>query len=94
MTTLNRSTQEHLRQLVESAEGIMYEQQELRNELKAKFAEMKAAGFDVRIIRKIIARRKRPQSDVQEEDALLETYMRALEGTPMGDWIEKQEQAA
>lgn len=96
MTTLNTSAQEHLRQLVEAAESIISDQEELKHQLKEKFSEMRAAGFDVSIIRKIIARRKRSQSEVQEEDALLETYMRALgmEGTPMGDWLENEDKAA
>lgn len=96
MTTLNTSAQEHLRQLVEAAESIMAQQQDLKNDLKGKFLEMKSAGFDVKIVRKIIARRKRPQAEVQEEDALLETYMRALgmAGTPMGDWLENEDKAA
>ncbi len=96
MTTLNTSAQEHLRHLVEAAESIISDQEELKRQLKEKFSEMKSAGFDVLIIRKIIARRKRSQSEVQEEDALLETYMRALgmEGTPMGDWLENEDKAA
>lgn len=90
---MDTSTQKQLRQYVEQVEALLAEIDEGKQEVKDKFAEMKSAGFDVKIIRKIIARRKRSKAEVQEEDALLETYMSALgmKGTPMGDYMEREE---
>ena len=42
------------------------------------FAEAKSAGFDVKVMRKIIAERRRDKDAVDEEQALLDVYRRAL----------------
>ena len=41
-------------------------------------AEAKSAGFDVAVIRKILAIRKQEPADVEEQDTLLDLYRRAL----------------
>lgn len=91
--TLPKSAAEQLRQIVEGIESIEAEIKDAKELHKEKYAEAKSSGFDVKIIRKIIARRKRPKSEVQEEEALLDTYLKALEGTPMGDYLRRQEEA-
>jgi uncharacterized protein (UPF0335 family) len=42
------------------------------------FAEAKGNGFDTKIIRKIISIRKRDRNELDEEETMLEVYMRAL----------------
>lgn len=37
-------------------------------------------GFDTKIMRKVIALRKMDQADRQEQEALLDVYMHAIEG--------------
>lgn len=93
MTTLQVSAQQQLRQLVEKIERIEEEIAERKEDHKGVYAEAKGVGFDVKILRKIIARRKRSKSDLQEEDAIMATYMHALgmAGTPMGDYLDQQE---
>ena len=46
----------------------------LRDDVKDVKAEAKAAGFNPKIIAKVLARRKRERADVEEEDALIELY--------------------
>ena len=46
------------------------------------YAEAKANGFDVKVIKKIIAIRRRPAADVAEEEAILELYLQAI-GEPL-----------
>ena len=41
-------------------------------------AEAKARGFDTKIIRKIVALRRRRADDLAEEEAILEMYKAAL----------------
>jgi uncharacterized protein (UPF0335 family) len=41
-------------------------------------AEAKGRGYDVKVLRKIIAMRKRDKDDLDEEEAMLELYMTAL----------------
>lgn len=78
MTTLQGSAQEQLRQLIEQIERLEEEKKATGSDIKDKYAEAKAVGFDPKILRKIISLRKRSQADRQEEEALLATYMHAL----------------
>jgi len=78
MTTLQASSQKQLRQLIEQVERLEEEKKALAGDIRDKYLEAKALGFDVKIMRKIISLRKKSQSDRQEEDALLATYLHAL----------------
>lgn len=63
-----------LKPLVERIERIQTDLEVFKEDEKEAFAEAKARGYDVKIIRKVIARRKRDRTDVEEEDAILELY--------------------
>lgn len=78
MTTLQDSAQKHLRQFVEQIERLEEEKKALADDIKDKFAEAKAVGFDVKALRQILRLRKKSQTDRQEEEAILVTYMHAL----------------
>jgi uncharacterized protein (UPF0335 family) len=41
-------------------------------------AEAKGRGYDTKVIRKVVALRKRDQNDIAEEEAVLEMYKEAL----------------
>jgi uncharacterized protein (UPF0335 family) len=53
-----------------------------------KLTEAKGLGFDVKVLRKILALRKKSQADREEEEAILDVYLEALgmAGTPLGDY--------
>lgn len=78
MTTLQVSTQNQLRQLVEQIERLEEEKKALAGDIRDKFLEAKAVGFDVKALRKIVSLRKKSKADRDEEDAILTTYMHAL----------------
>jgi uncharacterized protein (UPF0335 family) len=78
MTTLQASAQKQLRQFVEQIERLEEDKKALAEDLRDKFAEAKALGFDVKALRQIIRLRKKSKADRQEEEALLEVYMHAL----------------
>lgn len=78
MTTLQASSQNQLRQLIEQIERLEEEKKATAGDIRDKYAEAKALGFDPKIMKKIVSLRKKSQTDRQEEDALLETYMHAL----------------
>ena len=68
-----------IRSFVERIEHLDIELQEL-NELKKEiFAEAKAEGFDVRILKEIIKLRKQDKDERDEHETLLDLYMRAME---------------
>jgi uncharacterized protein (UPF0335 family) len=86
MTTLPASSQNQLRQFIEQLERLEEEKQALAADIRDKLAEAKAQGFDTKIMKKVLLIRKRSKSEREEEGALLDVYMSALEGTPLGDW--------
>lgn len=78
MTTLQASAQKQLRQFIEQIERLEEEKKQLSSDIRDKFTEAKAVGFDVKALRKIISLRKKSQSERQEEQGILEVYMHAL----------------
>jgi len=69
---------EQLLDMVERIEAIEEDMRKLRGDRSEVYAEAKSLGFDTRVMKKIIALRKRDASDVAEEEALMEVYKRAL----------------
>lgn len=92
MTALQSNAQKELRRLIEGVERIEQERKELASDVKDLFAEAKGKGFDVKIMRKILALRKKSAADREEEQAILDVYMAALgmDGTPLGDYADRQ----
>jgi uncharacterized protein (UPF0335 family) len=75
-----RVTAEHLRAIIERIERLEVEKQDAAEAQKEVYAEAKGTGYDTKIIRKVIARRKRDRDDLAEEEAILELYEAAIEG--------------
>ena len=68
-----------IRSFVERIEHIDTELQELNEGKKEVFAEAKAEGFDVKILKEIIKLRKQDQDERDEHETLLDMYMRAMD---------------
>ena len=78
MSTLQASAQNQLRQLVEQIERLEEEKKATASDIKDKYAEAKAVGFDPKVLKKVISLRKKSKTERQEEDAVLTTYLHAL----------------
>ena len=78
MTTLQASAQKQLRQLIEQIERLEEEKKALAGDIRDKYLEAKAVGFDVKALRRIVSLRKKSETDRQEEEAILAVYMHAL----------------
>ncbi len=76
--TLQQSAQNQLRQYIEQIERLEEEKKALTADIREKFLEAKAVGFDPKIMKKVLSLRKRSKTERQEEDAVLETYLHAL----------------
>lgn len=76
--TTYRVTADELRQFIERFERLEAEKKDLAEQQKEVMAEAKARGYDTRVMRKVIALRKRDSDDVAEEEAVLELYKQAL----------------
>ena len=68
-----------IRSFVERVENIDAELAEMNEQKKEVFAEAKAEGFDVKILKEIIKLRKQDKDERDERDTLLDLYMRAME---------------
>ena len=71
-------TAAELRQFIERYEHLEVEKKDIADQQKEVMAEAKGRGYDAKIIRKIIAIRKRNKDDIAEEEAVMEVYMNAL----------------
>ncbi len=67
-----------LRQFVERFERLEAEKKDIADAQKEVMAEAKGRGYDTRVLRKVIALRKRDADDIAEEEAVLEMYKAAL----------------
>lgn len=67
-----------LRQFIERFERLEAEKKEVADQQKEVMAEAKSRGYDTKVLRKVIAIRKRDADDIAEEEAVLEMYKSAL----------------
>lgn len=73
-----RVTADELRQFIERFERLEAEKKDVAEQQKEVMAEAKARGYDTKVMRKVIALRKRDKEDLAEEEAVLELYKEAL----------------
>jgi uncharacterized protein (UPF0335 family) len=71
-------TADELRQFIERAEQLSAEKRDIAEQEKELFAEAKGRGYDTKVMRKVIALRKRKPDEIAEEEAVLEMYKAAL----------------
>ena len=73
-----RVTGEELRQFIERYEHLEAERKDLLDQQKEILAEARNRGYDIRVVRKLMAIRRRDPQEVSEEDAVLQLYKDAL----------------
>ena len=73
-----RVTADELRQFIERFERLEAEKKDVADQQKEVMAEAKGRGYDTKVMRKVIAMRKRDENDLAEEEAVLEMYKEAL----------------
>ena len=69
---------DELRQFIEQFEQLEAEKKDIAERQKEVMAEAKARGYDTKVMKKIVAMRKRDRDDLAEEEAILELYKSAL----------------
>ncbi|WP_299751374.1 DUF2312 domain-containing protein [uncultured Boseongicola sp.] len=73
-----RVTADELRQFIERLERLDSEKKDIADQQKEVMAEAKGRGYDTKVMRKVIAMRKRDKEDLAEEEAVLDMYKEAL----------------
>jgi uncharacterized protein (UPF0335 family) len=76
--TLQSSQQNQLRQYIEQIERLEEEKKALGADIRDKFLEAKAVGFDVKIMRQVLRLRKKSNNERQEEESMLDVYLHAM----------------
>jgi uncharacterized protein (UPF0335 family) len=71
-------TADELRQFIERFEQLESEKKDVTEQQKELMAEAKGRGYDTKIMRKVVALRKRKPDEIAEEEAVLEMYKAAL----------------
>lgn len=69
---------QELRSFIERYERLEAEAKDIADQQKEVMAEAKGRGYDTKVLRKVIALRKRDKDDIAEEEAVLELYKMAL----------------
>ena len=71
-------TADELRQFIERFEQLESEKKDVTEQQKELMAEAKGRGYDTKVMRKVVALRKRKPDEIAEEEAVLELYKTAL----------------
>ena len=69
---------DQLRLLIERIERLEEEKKGISEDISDVYLELKATGYEPKIVRQIIRLRKMPAHDRQEMEAILQTYLCAL----------------
>ncbi|MES2753797.1 MAG: DUF2312 domain-containing protein [Pseudomonadota bacterium] len=71
-------TADELRQFVERYEQLESEKKDVAEQQKELMGEAKGRGYDTKVLRMVIALRKRKPDEIAETEAVLEMYKTAL----------------
>lgn len=67
-----------LRAFIERIERLEEEKKTIADDIKEVYAEAKGNGYDVKVLRKVVALRKRDLDERKEEEAILDLYLQAV----------------
>lgn len=70
---------QRLKSFIERVEKLVEERKAIQSDIRDVFAEAKGVGYNVPIMRKVLALRALDAADRDEQMTLLDTYMHALE---------------
>src|SRR5579883_430355 len=70
---------DQLKSFINRIERLEEEKAALSADIKEVYAEAKGTGFDVKIMRQVIRMRKLDKADFQEQEAMLDLYLTAMD---------------
>ena len=71
---------EALQQFIDRIEKLEEEKKAIADDIKEVYAQAKATGFDTKILRQVVRRRRMEAADREEFDQLVELYEGTIEG--------------
>ncbi|MCJ8139378.1 DUF2312 domain-containing protein [Falsirhodobacter halotolerans] len=69
---------DELRQFIERFEQLESEKRDVNEQQKELMAEAKGRGYDTKVMKKVIALRRRKPDEIAEEEAIMDMYKAAL----------------
>ncbi|MEB2845700.1 DUF2312 domain-containing protein [Rhizobiales bacterium RZME27] len=93
MSDAHGVARDQLRAFIERIERLEEEKKTIADDIKDVYGEAKSMGYDTKIMKKVIALRKKDDQERMEEDLILDTYLSALGMIP-GAGAEEEEAAA
>lgn len=70
---------DQLKSFINRIERLSEEREALSADIREVFAEAKGTGFDTKIMRQVIRLRKLDKADFQEQVAILDLYLTAMD---------------
>ncbi len=89
--SIGSTAQKQLRSYVERIERLEEEKQAAAGDIKEVYAEAKAMGFNAKILRKVVALRRKDPREREEEETILDLYMGALGMLPLFEAAEQRD---
>lgn len=93
MSDAHGVARDQLRAFIERIERLEKEKKTIAEDVKDVYGEAKAMGYDTKIMKKVIALRKKDDQERTEEEMILDTYLSALGMRPQLDMFDKDEAA-
>ena len=78
MVDTNSVAAGELKAFIERIERLEEEKKALAGDLRDVYTEAKSQGFDTKVMRKIVALRRRDHAERKEEEAIMDLYPEAL----------------
>jgi uncharacterized protein (UPF0335 family) len=78
MSDAHGVARDQLRAFIERIERLEEEKKTIADDIKDVYGEAKGTGFDTKILKKVVALRKKDAQERMEEEAILDTYLIAL----------------
>jgi len=69
---------EQLKSVVERIERLEEDKKAISDDIRDVYAEAKANGFDIKVLRQVVRLRKQDLTERQEQDAVRDLYLQAL----------------
>ena len=76
---VDKATAAQLNQYLQRIENLVEEKKGIQEDIKEVFAEAKSQGFDPATMRQVLKIRAMDKAKREEQEALLETYLAALD---------------
>jgi len=77
--TKSSFAKDQLKSFIDRIERLEEERNALTADIREVYAEAKGTGFDTKIMRQVVRMRKLDKADFQEQEAILDLYLTAMD---------------